>query len=515
MTPEIVLDKNNRIPLHRQIYHEIQRLILSEIWRAGRRLPSTRDMAKQLQISRATVCMAYEQLLADGYLQSFTGSGTYVSREIHDRRFIKKQEVPTTSHPEQTSPEEMFSTFGNFLTSFDNFSPHSDLTELNMFGNPCRDSAFQAWQRVLRRRLSEVGSENITSEPAGLMPLRQTISEQLLRTRGVRCQAEQVIVTSSRRQALALIAHLHVESGDQIVVENPGDPSVRDLFLAHGADVTGASVDYAGLIFDRSAQDTDVAPKIIYVRPSCQIPTGSVMSRFCRQELVKWAVENRTMIIEDDCGIESSLAGQSLRSLQGIDSANLVLYVGSFENILSPCSRISFIVVPPAFVRVYHKAASTAGCFISRAEQYALVDLLTHGTLEKLARSARVASDQKRAILTECFRLLFGDTVQCGGSTLGACIMIGMPHNMGESNLAELRAIPGVSVTSTTPYYQNGGAPTGQYVVNYAGACETDLVGFLNGMNEREANARSVETIAAVPVPVTQIGQTAIAWNAG
>lgn len=506
MTLPIVLEKKSPIPLHRQIYHEIQRLILSEIWRPGTRLPSTRDLSVRLKVSRATVCMAYEQLLLDGYLQSFTGSGTYVSREIPDRRFLKRQEEQINITPIRPVPDNLLSSFGEFLQTREEFAPEQH--EQQEAGEIKSEESL-VWRRILSRRVKDESLPDACGDASGLDPLRDVIAGYVSRTRGVICEAGQIVITGSKEEALDLIARMHIEENDVVAVEDPGDPTLREILLSHAADLDPIPVDGSGLMVDRLINSEHLPPKMLVLTPSCQMPLGVSLSRFRRHELMKWCVESRTLVVEDDTGNELSYGGQSLRSLQGLANGGLVIYMGTFKKIL-PAVRLCFLVVPKSLAVVYNRAMSLAGSRMSVPEQFATMDLITHGVLDKIVRRARASLDQKRVLIADVLRRLFGPEVQIHGGMSGTSLIVRLTRDVQPGLFGLLSQRCGVSITSTNRFYVSANHNQGEFIVNFAAARENDLIGFVNEMaaHQSQTIGRSHqiavgEIMPVVPPPVT------------
>lgn len=385
MTLIIALEKDGPLPLHRQIYQEVQRLILSEIWKPGSRLPSTRAMSTRMGVSRATVCMAYEQLFEDGYLQSYVGSGTYVSLEIPDRRFLKKAEEHRAVVSIRPVADKLLSSFGEFIET-QPASPREEHVQAS--DQITRHEPNPIWYKAFTRHMKKMTNWSITNDPQGDPELRQALTAYLVRARGLVLEPDQLILTGSREEALSLIARIHIGDNDVVAVEDPGDPTLLEILLSHGADVEPVPVDSMGILVDRLIRSEHLPPKMLFVSPSCQHGTGVSLSRTRRAELMTWCAQSRTLVIEDDREHELTYAGQTARSLQGHAGSQLVIYLGTFATVI-PSVKSAYLVVPKSLINVYRRTRQLIGTRSFLPEQKALSELLQKGLYDRLIRKVR------------------------------------------------------------------------------------------------------------------------------
>lgn len=389
MALTIALQKEGVIPLHRQVYQGVQRLILSEIWKPGKRLPSTRDLACRLGVSRTTICTAYDKLLEDGYVQSHVGSGTFVSHELADRRLIPTRADRVSVEPVRPVAGRLLSSFGEFLEASTDSAADESVRDDN---DPAASSGSQIWLRALARQVRHAWS--VASDPQGDNELREALADYLARARGLDVEAGQIILTGSREEALSLVVRIHVSNEDLIAVEDPCDPALVEILLSHGADVDPLPVDALGLVVGRLTQSEHLPPKMLFISPSCQNPTGVSLSRSRRSELVSWCVQARTLVVEDDTGHELSYAGQAIRSLQGLAGAEHVIYLGGFSTAI-PSVKSAYLVVPESLIPVYRRAKRLIGSHGFLPEQKALSELISRGLFDRIVRKLR--QDEKRS----------------------------------------------------------------------------------------------------------------------
>lgn len=307
----------------------------------GERLPSSRALASDLGVSRVTVEAAYGQLEAEGYLTRKAGGGTYVAVQVNTAEVAppRAKTVPTLSRRGDT----IIASGG----CFDPLTPHAFAG-----GSPDLQAfPLETWQKLGNRILRRSGRGLLGyGDPAGYRPLREAIAHYLNQSRGVRCSAEQVIVVSSSQQALQLTASMLLDVGDIVWMEEPGYTGARNAYLAQGAKLVPVPVDADGMDA-RQAQST--TPKLIYLTPSHQYPTGASLSLSRRMELIEFAQQFQSWIIEDDYDGEFRYDGRPLPAMQGLDQHGRVIYIGTFSKVLFPSLRLGYLVLPPGLVEPF------------------------------------------------------------------------------------------------------------------------------------------------------------------
>ena len=328
------------VPRFRQLYQAIRQRILDGQLPADSRLPSSRHLASQLQISRNTVMQAYEQLLAEGYIRGATGAGTFVNSLASD----SLQQSSTVQDSKATLPG--LSQRGQRLSQLGRGGGNSQL--ILAPGIPELDTfPWTEWRRLLNqdirrapRRLANYG------QPQGYLPLRQALADYLRESRGVRCDAAQVVVTSGAQQGIELVARLCLEPGDRVWVEDPGYIGARGGFIAADVQLQPMAVDDEGLIPDAQA----AAPRLIYLTPSHQYPTGGTLPLARRLALIDLARQWNCWILEDDYDSEYRYEGRPLAAMQGLDPSGRVLYIGTLAKVMFPSLRLGYLVLPEHLV---------------------------------------------------------------------------------------------------------------------------------------------------------------------
>jgi GntR family transcriptional regulator/MocR family aminotransferase len=337
------VDRAGDAPLFRQIYLQIRAAILSRALRAGTKLPSTRALSLRLAVSRAAVVSAYEQLLAEGYASGRIGAGTYVAADLPEPfdtsgRHKKRSRTGRPAKPPRS------------VEDFVDVTQQSEERPFNLGRTLLDARSAELWRRLTARTLRSFGRDHLGyGDPRGIIALRQSVRDYVQVARGVQCAPEQIVITAGTQQAVAIVARLLPGPGAEVWVEDPGYPLTRHALVAIGAKVRPVPVDECGLDVAAGIRRAPRA-QAAFVTPSHQFPTGVVLSMARRLELLAWAREQGAWIIEDDYASEFRYGGRPLESLQGLDDAERVIYVGTLNKALFPGLRLGYAVVPPALM---------------------------------------------------------------------------------------------------------------------------------------------------------------------
>lgn len=429
----LTLDRAASLPLHRQLYTELRAAILDGRLAAGTQVPPSRLLAAQLDVSRATVTQAYEQLVAEGYLEARQGAGTFVAA------------VGTASHttprPQQTRalPRQADTAWPA--------PPRFDFR----YGSPDVDQLpLTLWRRLIVRQWRRPPPALLAyGDPAGWHPLREALAGYLARARSVRVAAAGLIVTSGSQQALDLIARGLLRRGDRVVMEEPGYRGARRVFAAAGASIVPVEVDASGL--DPARLDAlDPAPRLVYVTPSHQFPTGAVMPLARRLALLAWAERTGALIVEDDYDSEFRYRGAPLAALQGLDNADRVFYVGTFSKSLFPALRLGYLAVPPPWRDALAALKETTDRQSPLLEQAALAEFVGAGHFERHIRRLRHCYGVRRGMVLAA--LAHHDLAPAAGEPAGLHVLLPLPLGCHEAAVVTAAAAAGVAVTPGAPY---------------------------------------------------------------
>lgn len=478
---ELAITLDNRLsePLHRQLYEELRRAILSCRLKPGERLPSTRALANSLGVSRATVTLGYEQLIAEGYLEAVIGSGTRVCGQLPDDllRSVPVNQPQTESFALNGSKScgIKLSAYGEYLDDskpLEGIDP--DLPISFKTGRPALEEFPMAeWRRLLLRHCRTASERLLDYAPEmrGDPQLRAAICSYLGRSRAVRCSVDQIIIINGSQQAIDLVTKILIERGDTVAVENPGYLGARRAFWAQGAKLVPIPVDESGIVVETLDSKAAAQAKLVYVTPSHQFPTGAMLPLQRRLELLKWAERNGAVIIEDDYDSEFRFGSRPIPALQGLSDGTNVIYVGTFSKVLFPSLRIGYMVVPESLVRVFTRARWIADRQTPTLEQLVLADFLNEGHLERHLRRTRTLYDKRRQALIRALKLHFEDRVEVLGENAGLHLMARLQTNFSDEEVVLRAAEVGVGLLSAKIYYLHE-ARSGEFVFGYGGLSE-------------------------------------------
>jgi GntR family transcriptional regulator/MocR family aminotransferase len=397
--PTMVVDATAATPLFRQLVEALAEAIRTGQFGPGTKLPSTRVLAAHLRVSRNTVHVAFEQLIAEGYLEGRQGAGTYVVQLLPEQLLQVEAEALDTSVV--STDERPVSRRTAKLMEIYPQAPWVSRGRSNAFRvTPALDEfPHQIWQRLLVRSWREGGSD-LLDYGWGHGDLRQAIAEHLGAARGVRCTADNVIVVAGAQQGIDLAIRVLVEEGQMAWIEDPGYPTAHGALLSAGAVPVPVPVDKEGL--DVAAGiERGADARLAYVTPSHQFPMGVTMSLRRRLQLLEWAKRSRAWIIEDDYSSEYRYVGRPLAALQGMDREERVIYLGTFSKILFPALRLAYLVVPRDLIQAFLVTRFFASRHPPRLEQAALASFIANGHFARHVRRMRALYASRQAALVE------------------------------------------------------------------------------------------------------------------
>ncbi|HVI57261.1 MAG TPA: PLP-dependent aminotransferase family protein [Luteimonas sp.] len=404
-------------PMHAQLTRALRAAVLAGLV-GGRRLPATRQLARELGLSRNTVLSAYEQLRAEGFIEARAGSGSYVARQL-----------PSTPRPDGPAPQlAPQSAFARRMRECHQPGAIPGLVAPGVMhafqcGVPMTHPALTtAWSRELARAARRAPADYPPSQ--GLHALREATCDYLARRRGVHAAPEDVLIVSGTQQAIALIADVLVDPGDPVAIEEPHYTAIRKVLLAHGARMHAVDVDCEGLVCDALPHD---GAKLVCVTPSHQFPTGAVMSLRRRMALLEYAQRHDAWIFEDDYDGEFRYDGKPLAALRSLDEGGRVVYVGTFSKALLPTIRLGYLVMPRRLRRDFI-AAKWASDFASPGvEQAALAAFIANGGFERHLRRTAQELRQRRATLVEGLRACSRGRLEVEDSRAGMHLVAWLP----------------------------------------------------------------------------------------
>jgi GntR family transcriptional regulator / MocR family aminotransferase len=402
--PFITLAENSGLPLYRQIYDTIRRAILDGKFYPGRPLPASRFLAKQLGVARMTVINAYDLLIAEGYIESRKGSGTFVAAHLPEE-FLNADKPQKTKKIEIIKRNLKLSRFGNYLLNQEvTFMRRYTVSQPIPFrhGIPAIDEfPVDIWSKILQKQLKSASFKIFSyGDVKGFEPLREAISLHLSSTRGVNCTAEQIIITSGTQQTLDLIGNVFLSKNEEVCLEDPSYFGARDIFSAIVAKLVPVSIDAEGFNVEEAKRKSR-NPRLIYVTPSHQYPLGVTMSLTRRMNLLEWAKEIESFIIEDDYDSEYRYEGRPLASLQGLDRNGWVIYIGTFSKTVFPALRLGFLVAPKDLIDIFASAKALRDWHCPQIDQAVLAEFISEGHFAKHIRKMRGIYQKRQQILLD------------------------------------------------------------------------------------------------------------------
>jgi len=426
----------------------------------GQRLPSSRLMAQDLGLSRVTVEAAYSQLESEGYLLRKVGQGTFVAIAM----FTDAKPVAATPGILALSQrgQQIVATGGcqdpPFPYAFAAGSP-----ELRAFPHAL-------WRRITASQQRQHGEKLMRyGDPQGYLPLRQAVARYLAQSRGVRCDAGQVMILSSSQQALQMIALLLLDAGDSVWLEDPCYPGARNAFITAGAQLSPLSLDHQG------AQLTAGTPRLVYLTPSHQYPTGVTMSLERRLQWLNFATTRQSWLIEDDYDSEFYYGGMPMPAMQGLDNAGRVIYLGTFSKVLFPSLRLAYMVVPPALVEPLRRLRSVIDGHSAQLPQAITADFIDNGHFAAHLRLMRQLYHSRRDLLLEQLTLKLSDRFLPLDNHGGLQLTVRLTRGDAQQ-LSAQAAARGLLLPTLAPLCIRQSAPQQGWILGFSALERTEII---------------------------------------
>ncbi|ABC34737.1 aminotransferase class I and II family protein [Burkholderia thailandensis USAMRU Malaysia  len=465
------LERHSAEPMYRQLLRLMQQAILSGELTPGTKLPSSRTLATDLAIARNTVLHVYDQLTTEGYVLTTTGSGTYVADTRPDAAAMRAQ-AGTLAHPSDESRDAQQRAHGALSTRGAQLIRHAGVSRRQwgafMPGVPdVSEFPARTWSRLQARLWKEANPELLTYAPGGgYRPLRRALSDYLRVARSVKCSPDQIIITTGIHQSIDLSVRLLADVGDRAWVEEPCYWGVRSVLHAAGLVLAPVPVDHEGLA--PRAQDLKHPPRLALVTPSHQYPLGMVMSLARRRMLLEYARQHQCWIIEDDYDSEFRYGSRPLASLQGLDDAGRVIYVGSLGKMLFPSLRLGYMVVPEHLVEMFRTGLSELYREGQLMQQAVLAEFIMDGYLTSHVRRMRALYGERRQLLIDAIHARFGDALPVMGDEAGLHLVIGLPNGCDDRAITQTAFDAGVIVRPLTTYYNQADTARDGLLLGYA-----------------------------------------------
>ena len=446
------LGQQDALPLHRQLYEALRRAMLDGKLAAGERLPSSRDLAQDLQLSRNTVVAAINQLSVEGYLASRVGSGTYVNDSV-PRALPGQGGRRASSQARASVPSGRLSARGVALsTTF-----CATELEVQPFTPGIADfSAFPLtlWQRLQNKHWRMTYPDMLDyATSGGYAPLRRAVADYLRVFRSVHLDADQVIITTGTQQSLELCARLLADHGDTVWAEDPAYWGAVKAFMATGLHIHPVEVDVEGI--RPTEADNAKPPRLIYLTPSHQYPTGAVMSLQRRHQLLATARAHGAWVLEDDYDSEYRFSGPPISSLEGLDTDGRVLYMGTFSKVLYPGIKLGYLVVPKPQVAAFKQAHYDLNRPGQMPLQAALAEFIEMGHFSSTLRRSRQSYAERRHCLLQALAPVLSEHSEgprITGAEQGLHLCLRLPNHLDDRALAQRLAQQGITVRPLSAY---------------------------------------------------------------
>ena len=448
-------ERKSKTPLYQQLYEQLRQQITEGSFPKGGKLPPTRELAAEYHLSRNTVIQAYQQLEIEGYIRGTIGSGYYVE-DISPFPY---------SYCRMQPEESLFPKVEKSEILYDFYYGNLDYN--------CYQS--KAWRRCLLDACDWTAAQEtvVYSEPEGLPALRHELANYLHFSRGVRCCADQIILTNGHQHSLSLLARLFTNGSWKFAMEEPGYNGTRIVMQQYGFSPVPIPVESDGISV---AEAKRLSHALLYITPSHQFPMGSVLPIAKRLELLQWAAKSGSYILEDDYDSELRYHSLPIPSLQSIDNNERTIYMGTFSKSLSPDLRIAYLVLPRPLLGIYRTVFSHANCSVSSLLQYALAQFFHSGEYKRHINAMRMHYQKKHDYILNYFKENLSDQAVLSGSDAGLHFILTLQTGFGSATLIEEFIRNRIKVYPLSPFWndQSNCLPN-QFLLGYGSMPLTEL----------------------------------------
>ena len=453
----IPLDTKSLTPLYQQIEEYLKQEIQEGRLVAGMRLPSSRALSANLLVSRSTIETAYDQLVAEGYIEPVAYKGYYVC-EI-EGIYFQKAEYTKQNNPEKTEIKQRRKLQKyRYDFALNGIAPESFPTH--------------TWKQLAKQVLSD-STEEIFAQgnPYGEDSFREAIAEYLYHARGVKCETSQILVGAGNDYLLMVLATLF-ECNKKVAMENPTYLSAWYDLKHTGCSVCTVKSDEMGICIEELEK---TGADVVYVMPSHQFPMGTVMPLKRRMELLRWADENQTYIIEDDYDSEFRYKGKPIPALQGFDKNERVIYIGTFSKSIAPSIRISYMALPKKLMR-YYQSRYPFAVTISKVDQKIVELFLRNGHYERHLNRMRRLYKSKHDWILRWVKEEMSEICSCFGEHAGIHLLLRFHNGISEDEAVERAKSAGIRVYGLSEFFVQEKKETEAVVlIGYATLTEEEI----------------------------------------
>lgn len=449
-----LLDKQSQVPIYTQLYIYIREQIECGLLQQGAHLPSIRQLALHLHISKNTIEAAYQQLLAEGYIESKARNGYTILP-------LEELVRPSLVHGHESSEK---------LTEADESGIRYDFRYGNM---DLERFPHELWKSCLIDSVSEKSNEVLGyGHRLGSSELRTVIAAYIYESRGVVCQPNQIVICAGTQQAISLMCQLLPLQEIQIGIEDPGFNGVKTIFRNHGCSLVPVPLEHDGISIERLYESS---AKAVYVTPSHQFPLGMVLPVQKRLKLLQWANEHDGLILEDDYDSEFRYYGQPIPSLKALDSTDRVIYMGTLSKSFLPAARLSYIVWPAELIQTVQKKLELYSQPVSPIIQQAVLNFMKQGHFSRHIRRMKRIYQSKHKTLIQAINRWLGQRVEVIGDKSGLHLLLDV-KGRNASELIALAALHGCRVYSPQAHWEDPLlCPPGYIMLGFGGLNEQEL----------------------------------------
>ena len=414
--------------------------------------------------------------MVEGFLEARTGAGTFVSGSIPDRHSEKADGKPHLLEMDGVGAGAGLSDRGQRITQLwgaigrDQYRSNAFRPRL-----PALDTfPLDEWSRMITRRWRNMPSDMLTyRNPSGYEPLRDVLAEYLRERRGIQCEPGQIIIVSGTPQSISLVATVLLDRGDQVLMEDPGNPRAKATLMAADAEVVPVRLDDEGLDLAYGLRQAPKA-RLAYVTPAAQYPVGVSMSLARRLELLKWAQTSGGWIIEDDYGTEFATPGVPLAALAAFEAAERVVYTGTFNDVLFPALRLGYLVLPKTLI----DSLLSARILIDRCPpllgQVVLADFIADGKFERYVRELRGLYQRRAQKLRSAINRSFGTSLEPTATTAGTELLVWLPKGFDDREMSRMVAEQDVEAPPLS-FYSSGALERSGFVLGFGAVNEQEI----------------------------------------
>ena len=467
--PMIAVDRTAEKPLHRQVYDAFRAMILERRLQPGQQIPSSRALAIELRISRFPVLGAYAQLLAEGYIESRSGAGTFVTSSFSGEFLGGRPATPAGVK----DPAEVISRACGLLSV--ERTPWFPSAGAFSVGQIAYDHfPFRVWSDLVAYHARRVRASSMDySDPMGSEEFREVIATYLRTARAVRCEASQIMVVNGSQHGLDLSARVLLDPDSAVWVEEPGYELLRHTLTLSSCRLVPVPVDNEGLDVSAGLKLCRNA-RAAFVTPSHQYPLGATMSAARRLQLLEWAHSLKAWIVEDDYDSEYRYESMPVASMQGLDPSSRVIYIGTFSKTLFPSLRLGYIVISPALVNRFLAVRRANDLCPSHLYQAALADFIGGGHFARHIRRTRQLYAERRNALAQALRKEFGGEIEILGAEAGMHLVITLPPGLSDRKISARAAQEGLWLWPLSSAYAGTNVRQG-FILGFGGTKANEM----------------------------------------